>query len=153
MQGSGTLPENLDKVGHSPDKEYKQIVIAKNLNHSKLGENLLGNIKLSKPDQLIDTDISLSFNNSDKINILYVPGHSPDSLVVYHSNSKTLFAGDVLFKKPTNPTIPQENIDEKIHKQQLERLLKLDIKTIVSEHGPLLNKSDLIKYLADWEAL
>ncbi|MCA1763526.1 MAG: MBL fold metallo-hydrolase [Cryomorphaceae bacterium] len=44
------------------------------------------------------------FLDDEKFEILFTPGHSPGHIVLYHAASKTLIAGDVLFRKSIGRT-------------------------------------------------
>ncbi len=45
----------------------------------------------------VDEGDIISFGNT-QLEVLFVPGHSPASIAFYHSESKSLIAGDVLFQ-------------------------------------------------------
>ncbi len=44
------------------------------------------------------------FLDDEKFEILFTPGHSPGHIVLYHAASKTLIAGDVLFRQSIGRT-------------------------------------------------
>lgn len=69
-------------------------------------------------------------------------GHTSDSSVVYVKDDRVLFAGDILFAK----TFPwggdsSANPDEWI--LAFERILKMDVETIIPGHGPICDKSEI----------
>jgi len=54
----------------------------------------------TEPDGFIEEGENYSFGNTS-LQILFVPGHAPGHIALYHSESKNLIAGDVLFKGST----------------------------------------------------
>lgn len=68
------------------------------------------------------------------------PSHSPGSIIVYIPDSKTLFAGDVLF---TNYHPYMGNGDIMGWVKALDRIADMDVINIIPGHGPLSSKKDI----------
>ncbi len=73
------------------------------------------------------------------INVIHTPGHTPGHICLYHSQSKTLIAGDSLFlENGTLVPAPQFlNHDNEAALNSLEKLTSFDIQTIICYHGGL----------------
>ncbi|NIM90868.1 MAG: MBL fold metallo-hydrolase [Candidatus Aminicenantes bacterium] len=128
---------------------YKRFLVMRSGWTPEKGDEILGDVVLSMPDQLIEKDTVLQLDG-EEIQVLYTPGHVIDELSVYHPKSKTLFAGDTIYEGTRLTTRfggPQE---WKLWISQLERLKQLDIEMIVPGHGKLCPKKEIdrnINYL------
>ena len=115
---------------------------------SEEADTILGDVKLSIPDILIEIDTTLHVGT--ELKLLVTPGHVPSSISVYHPTSKTLFAGDTVYEgSPLNTRVggPKE---WRVWVSQLERLKMLNIDKICPGHGDLCSKEEFarnIKYL------
>jgi glyoxylase-like metal-dependent hydrolase (beta-lactamase superfamily II) len=78
------------------------------------------------------------------------PAHTRGDAVVWVPGDKTLFTGDILFKD-AHPIIWQGPVSNWI--AALQRLLAMDIETVVPGHGPLTDKSGLAEMLHYLEVL
>ncbi|MHA2425226.1 MAG: MBL fold metallo-hydrolase [Candidatus Thorarchaeota archaeon] len=103
-------------------------------------EDVLGNVVVSEPDEVIIKDIILDIE--DEIRILSVPGHTPGDLAVYHKESKVLFTGDVVVEG-RDPNIRRDSIGIATWISNLERLKELDVEWVVPGHGAV-SKPDII---------
>ncbi len=76
-------------------------------------------------------------------------GHTPGDLVIYDEQTRTLFAGDLVFHERV-PTVPHADVD--IWLSQLDALAELDWDRLVPGHGPLVTDpaefADMRDYLA-----
>jgi glyoxylase-like metal-dependent hydrolase (beta-lactamase superfamily II) len=100
------------------------------------GVKRYGRILLSEPDRYVEHDTCLSIDGVE-FHLLVTPGHTPDSICIYHPGSKTLFAGDSIYEGMDPATRfggPKEWKEWIYH---LERLKKLDIQTVVPGHGKI----------------
>jgi len=126
---------------------YKRFLIRRSGWTPKKGDEILGDVVLSLPDQLIEKDTVLQIDG-EEIQVLYTPGHVVDELSVYHPKSKTLFAGDTIYEGTRLTTRfggPQE---WKLWISQLERLKQLDIDIIIPGHGKLCSKEEIDRNIA-----
>jgi len=128
-------------------QRYKQFLVEKQGLSTEKGDLIYGDVLLFEPDQVIVQDTVLDIDGED-IYLLVTPGHTPDSISIYHPSSRTLFAGDTIYEggKPnTRFGGPQE---WKIWTSQLERLKQLNIKTIIPGHGELCSKKEIDRNIA-----
>lgn len=133
-------------------EKYKQFIIDKYGGSKEEGDRLFGNIVLTAPDENVEKDRILNVAG-EELHILVTPGHTADSIVVYHPDSETLYAGDTIYEGMSPNTRFGDPEEWKIWIAQLERLKKLSLKTVVPGHGGLCTKKELdrnIRYLKDY---
>ena len=82
------------------------------------------------PDQTFDHDLIVHLGELD-LQLMHAPGHWPDELVVYHAESGTLWAGDML----SDIEIPYVSHSLAAYEQTLAMLDQLDIRALVPGHG------------------
>lgn len=89
-----------------------------------------------EPSGYLEEGIPIIFGNSS-LEVYDTPGHSPGSVSIFHRPSKTLIAGDVLFKDSIGRTdLPGGDFDSLIRSIK-EKLFTLPDETIVYPgHGP-----------------
>lgn len=76
--------------------------------------------------------------------IHHTPGHSPGHVCIYLPEEKVLFAGDLIFNQGVGRTdFPGGN--GSLLKQSIQRMAELDIETILSGHGPMVEGRDAVK--------
>ena len=90
----------------------------------------------AQPDKLLSEKDVITFG-SEKLEILYAPGHSERHLMFYHAADKSLMAGDVIFRESIGRTdLPGGNF------KTLEESIKNQVYTlpeavkIYPGHGP-----------------
>jgi len=110
-------------------------------------ELLFGDVELSPLDQTIDKDTIIKVDN-EEIHILYTPGHWKACLSVYLPSSKVLFAGDTIFSgfEPTTRFGDKDLWQQWIN--SLEKLKKLNIKTIIPGHGRPCDIKEIPRHIA-----
>ncbi|MGB5809324.1 MAG: MBL fold metallo-hydrolase [Polyangiales bacterium] len=92
------------------------------------------------PNRVFEGQLSLRVG-SKRVELIEVgPAHTLGDAVVWVPEDKTLFTGDILFKD-AHPIIWQGPVSNWI--AACERLLELDVETVVPGHGPLTDKSGL----------
>lgn len=75
---------------------------------------------------------------TEKIDILFTPGHSPGSISFYHAPGKWVISGDVLFKESIGRTDLPGGNHETLLKSIREELFTLpDDVQVFSGHGPV----------------
>lgn len=114
-------------------------------------EKELGDIKLFPPDQTFKEDTTLRIDNEELL-LLYTPGHVPSEISAYHPKSKTLFAGDTIYEGMPLTTRFGGPKEWKQWIKSLEKLERLDAKTIVPGHGKICRKEEInrnISYLEE----
>lgn len=89
----------------------------------------------STPDAFLQEDDFVSVGNQ-KLGILFVPGHSPGHIALYHAESKTLIGGDVLFENSIGRTdLPGGNFDTLIESIHQKFFTLPDDVTVYCGHG------------------
>ena len=90
----------------------------------------------AQPDKLLSEKDVITFG-SEKLEILYAPGHSEGHLMFYHAADKSLMAGDVIFRESIGRTdLPGGNF------KTLQKSIKNQVYTlpeavkIYPGHGP-----------------
>ena len=106
------------------------------------GDEILGEVVLSPPDEVITSDTILSDDGED-IHLLVTPGHVPSEISVYHPASRTLFAGDTIYEGTPPTTRFGGPAEWKVWISHLERLRQLDIDIICPGHGALCSKEEI----------
>jgi len=113
-------------------------------------ERILGNVKLSLPDQVFERDFTLEVDGKDSLELIHTPGHTPGEISVYHPTSRTLFAGDTIYEGMPLTTKFGGPKQWRQWIESLQRLQQLDIKRIVPGHGNICVKEEIqrnISYL------
>lgn len=92
------------------------------------------------PNRTFEGELTLQIGNK-KVELIEVgPAHTLGDAVVYLPDDKVLFTGDILFKD-AHPVIWQGPVTNWI--AAIERLLAMEIETVVPGHGPMTDKSGL----------
>lgn len=125
---------------HAPD--YKDFIINMEGWTQEQGDEILGDVVLTPPDQLIDEDTVLNIDGTE-LHILFTPGHVPHEISVYVPSTKTLFAGDTIYEGMRLNTRFGGPEDWKLWISHLERFKKLDIETIIPGHGDICAKDEI----------
>jgi glyoxylase-like metal-dependent hydrolase (beta-lactamase superfamily II) len=100
---------------------------------------------IPQPHQTVETSMQLTIGSLELV-LLHAPGHASDQLVMYHADSATLWAGDML----SDLEIPFISHSLAAYKQTLARLAALDIRALVPGHGnPTTDPADIRARLAD----
>jgi glyoxylase-like metal-dependent hydrolase (beta-lactamase superfamily II) len=102
------------------------------------------------PTRTFEHELSLTVGDK-RIELIEVgPAHTLGDAVVWVPEDRTLFTGDILFKD-AHPVIWEGPVSNWV--AACERLLDMDIETVVPGHGPLTDKSALRETLRYLEAL
>jgi glyoxylase-like metal-dependent hydrolase (beta-lactamase superfamily II) len=115
-------------------------------------ESILGDVKLSPPDEMFNEDTALKLND-DNLSLLYTPGHVPSEISVYHQESKTLFAGDAIYQGMPLTTKFGGHKEWRQWIESLEKLERLDIKNIVPGHGKICAKDEIRRNITYLEGI
>jgi hydroxyacylglutathione hydrolase len=77
------------------------------------------------------------FLGENKFEVLSVPGHSPDHLAFYHSESQQIWSGDVLFRQSIGRTdLPGGDFEILKRSIQTQIYILPDQTTVFPGHGP-----------------
>lgn len=132
-----TLGRGLDAVGIGA---VSQLLDASELALPSFGDFDFSGIELTLPNRTFEGELELRVGDKPLTLIELGPAHTRGDAVVYSPTDKVLFTGDLLFKD-SHPIIWEGPVSSWI--AALERLLTLDIETVVPGHGPLTDKSGL----------
>jgi hydroxyacylglutathione hydrolase len=89
----------------------------------------------AEADGLLNENDSVFFGNQT-LEVLFVPGHSPGHIALYHRESKILIGGDVLFENSIGRTdLPGGNFDTLIHSIHQKFFALPDDVTVYCGHG------------------
>jgi cyclase len=116
----------------------------------KLGHFDFAGVELTLPNRTFEGELELQVGDKKVVLIEVGPAHTRGDAVVWVPGDKTLFTGDILFKD-AHPIIWQGPVSNWI--AALQRLLAMDIETVVPGHGPLTDKSGLAEILHYLEVL
>jgi len=82
--------------------------------------------------------------------VLHTPGHSPDHVTLWHADSRTLFAGDMLVQGSTVVIPASHGGSLADYLRSLERLLQLNPARALPAHGPVIeDPAALIRHYVD----
>lgn len=102
------------------------------------------------PNRTFERELTLTVGDK-RVELIEVgPAHTLGDAVVWIPEDRTLFTGDILFKD-AHPVIWEGPVSNWI--AACERLLDMDIETVVPGHGPLTDKSALRETQQYLEAL
>jgi cyclase len=133
-------------IGHSKCREFTLSRGPDELSEYK--DLIQGDVILTPPNVVFETTMAFP---EDEIELFYSPGHTEDSISVWDSRDKILFAGDNL-ERPI-PYISKGMIHA--HCQTLRRYLEFPASRIIAGHCLADNKSiisDNLKYLESLES-
>jgi len=89
----------------------------------------------STPDSFLNEGDHVVVGNQ-KLDVLFVPGHSPGHIAFYHSPTKTLIGGDVLFENSIGRTdLPGGDFDTLINSIHQKFFTLPDDVTVYCGHG------------------
>jgi glyoxylase-like metal-dependent hydrolase (beta-lactamase superfamily II) len=131
---------------------YKRFIVEQCSWDIQTGDQILGDVALSLPDQLITSDTVVTVDE-DEIHLLVTPGHVPSEISIYYPALRTLFAGDTIYEGTPPTTRFGEPVEWKIWIHHLERLKELDIDIICPGHGELCTKTAIDQNIAYLQSL
>jgi glyoxylase-like metal-dependent hydrolase (beta-lactamase superfamily II) len=87
--------------------------------------------RIPYPDEMFSENTSLTVADEISLTLVHAPGHAADQLVVYHPQSTTLWASDIL----SDLEIPFVSDSLAAYEQTLVMLSKWEIGVLVPGHG------------------
>ena len=100
-----------------------------------IGASWINGTKIDRPTHLIRTEKNIDVGGRIIKILPFASGHTPGDLVVYDQETRTLFAGDLVFHGRA-ATVPHANIS--IWLDHLDVLIELGWDQIVPGHGPIV---------------
>ena len=90
----------------------------------------------AQPDKLLSEKDVITFG-SEKLEILYAPGHSEGHLMFYHAADKSLMAGDVIFRESIGRTdLPGGDFKTLVESIKNQVYTLSEVVKIYPGHGP-----------------
>ncbi|MEM7095120.1 MAG: MBL fold metallo-hydrolase [Actinomycetota bacterium] len=74
---------------------------------------------------------------------IHSPGHTDDSMCLYHAESATLLSGDAVVTEDGHAWFNPEWVDLEVSKETEERLRSLEVRHLLPGHGQPLEASDI----------
>jgi cyclase len=87
----------------------------------------------------------ITFTNTyhlENIEAVHMPGHTDCSAIIHIPDERIIFAGDLLFAK-TFPWAGDPTADPNQWIESFQKILKMDIDTIIPGHGPISGKEEI----------
>ena len=87
---------------------------------------------------------------SEGFRVVYLPGHSPGQIGLYHQDEKLLITGDAIIHRNSQLALPMGvfTADENQAIESLEKLRKLSFQTVCFGHGPCITEGAAEKIAA-----
>jgi len=97
-------------------------------------------VEITSPTVTFEHDLNFYLGNREVRLIVFGPAHTPGDVGVYLPKEKILFAGDIAFFY-VSPLAHEGTL--KGWERACDRILEMDVETIVPGHGPIGTKEDL----------
>ena len=112
----------------------------------KTGVDFARMLGMPTPRYRVDIQLTEGQLTADGVTleVLHTPGHSPGHVCFYLAEEKVLFAGDLIFNQGVGRT-DFPGGDGSLLKKSIQRMAELDIATILSGHGPMVQGRDEVK--------
>ncbi len=158
-----TSQSAYDEMGHTQPKSMlllgrvgKLMSSLRLFGMDKAGHWFQGMVKPYDFQEVIHTLPTRTFNGEmtldiggRKVELIEVgPAHTDGDLLVHVPDAKTIFTADILFIGST-PVMWAGPVENWI--AALDRILEMDVETIVPGHGPITNKAGVQQVKAYWE--
>jgi hydroxyacylglutathione hydrolase len=73
--------------------------------------------------------------NSENLEVIHTPGHTPGCICLYEPGSKSLFSGDTVFPNGSMGRTDFVGGSPEIMAQSIQKLTQLDVRTLYPGHG------------------
>jgi cyclase len=146
-QGARRATNLLGRIGLSRAESFgdaAQFVV------DKFGAFDFEGIELCPPTTTFDGRLTLRVGDKDVHLIEVGPAHTSGDVIVHVPADRVLFSGDILFIG-SHPILWDGPVENWI--RACDRMLELDVETIVPGHGPLTDKAGVRRTKEYWEYL
>ncbi|MHA1306875.1 MAG: MBL fold metallo-hydrolase [Candidatus Heimdallarchaeota archaeon] len=128
------LRKALNKIVKKEAKDWQLEVFLSHCHIDHItGEDNLKNFHFQVGKVYNDNDV-IEIGNA-KLTIIYAPGHTDGSTVLYDTTSKSMFSGDVVFDGACGRVdLPTGSHQEMV--KTLTKLTEYDVQNLYSGHGP-----------------
>lgn len=131
--GNSFFP-NASIISHALCRELLDTRGREKLAEAKVHSKELRDSKIRLPDVVFTDDFLTIQIGNRTLNLIHLPGHSPDGIGVLVVEDKVLFSGDLMMPLPY---LPDGDYDQMV--ENLKRLPKMKLENLVQGHGePIL---------------
>lgn len=125
-------------LGHSKTLELLQSRGQEGLARAKSENRSLRDVELVMPEFVYDEG-TLGINMEERtLELVTLPGHSPDGIGVLYKEEKVLFAGDVMMSVPYFVDGSFEQMNE-----SLKHITKMKLESLVQGHGDVILRGEV----------
>jgi len=99
------------------------------------------------PSIIYDGGEQILISNTEKLEVIHTPGHTPGGICLYEPESKSLFSGDTVFPQGSIGRTDFMGGSSSELTMSIEKLTQLDVKTLYPGHGAVTddNVNDQIR--------
>ncbi|MGB9926811.1 MAG: MBL fold metallo-hydrolase [Methanosarcina sp.] len=108
---------------------------------------------VAKPTIIYEEGDKIDIGNGEYLEVIHTPGHSRGSICLYESVSKSLFSGDTVFSGGGFGRMDFEGSEPEKMPDSIEKLTKLDVKTLYSGHGAPADRDGNNQIIASYRML
>ncbi len=106
-----------------------------------------------KPAIIYEEGDKINIGNGEYLEVIHTPGHSKGSICLYEPVSKSLFSGDTVFSGGGFGRMDFEGSEPEKMAGSIEKLTKLDVKTLYSGHGAPADRDGNNQIMASYRML
>lgn len=108
---------------------------------------------VAKPTIIYEEGDKIDIGNGEYLEVIHTPGHSRGSICLYEPVSKSLFSGDTVFPGGGFGRMDFEGSESEKMPGSIEKLTKLDVKTLYSGHGAPADRDGNNQIMASYRML
>ena len=106
-----------------------------------------------KPTIIYEEGDKIDIGNGEYLEVIHTPGHSKGSICLYEPISKSLFSGDTVFPGGGFGRMDFEGSEPERMHGSVEKLTKLDVKTLYPGHGTPVDRNGNNQIMASYTML
>lgn len=106
-----------------------------------------------KPTLTYEEGDKIPIGNGEFLEVIHTPGHSAGSICLYEPVSKSLFSGDTVFPGGSFGRTDFEGSEPEKMLGSIEKLTKLDVKTLYPGHGAPTDRDGNKQIMASYRML
>lgn len=106
-----------------------------------------------KPMITYEEGDKIDIGNEEQLEVIHTPGHSKGSICLYEPVSKSLFSGDTVFPGGGFGRMDFEGSEPEKMLGSVEKLIKLDVKTLYPGHGAPADRDGNNQIMASYRML
>jgi glyoxylase-like metal-dependent hydrolase (beta-lactamase superfamily II) len=106
-----------------------------------------------KPTIIYEEGDKIDIGNGEYLEVIHTPGHSRGSICLYEPVSKSLFSGDTVFPGGSFGRMDFEGSEPDKMLGSVEKLTKLDVKTLYPGHGAPTDRNGNSQIMASYTML